>query len=130
MPRRRRRHAAKAWDFARIYKRFPVLKRSVVDGEQTPLRIRVLYLEPAWNLDDPLFGEFEAGLLTEWHGKFDALSYTWQPPFDDQDLEDDFIAVQNGVKVSITGNLSRALRRLRFQYKWCYIVWVDAICIN
>ncbi|PPJ56437.1 hypothetical protein CBER1_05454 [Cercospora berteroae] len=130
MPRRRRRHAAKAWDSARIYKRFPVLKRSVVDGDQTPLRIRVLYLDPAWNLDDPLSGEFEAGRLTEWHGKFDALSYTWQPPFDDQVLEDDSIEVQNGVKIPITGNLGRALRRLRFQNEWCHVLWVDAICIN
>lgn len=59
--------------------------------------------------------------------EFDALSYTWDPPFPDQHMPDGSIRIRDQL-FSITGNVDRALRRL--QARSIHPVWIDMICIN
>lgn len=89
--------------------------------------IRILSLYPAENLSDALRGELKVVNLPN-SGDFEALSYTWGPPFEDQALENDTIEI-SGEELSITGNLGHALRRLRLATDRSTL-WVDAICIN
>lgn len=89
--------------------------------------IRLLSLWPAENHDDLLIGELSVVDVTN-SDAFEALSYTWDPPFDEQILEDDEIELP-GTRLRITGNLSHALRRLRSGTR-PRVLWIDAICIN
>lgn len=89
--------------------------------------IRVLSLYPANNHGDALRGELEVGNL-EGPLNFEALSYTWAPPFEDLVLDDDTIEIFGSV-CEITGNLGHALRRLRLTTGLLRL-WVDAICID
>jgi hypothetical protein len=72
--------------------------------------IRVLLLQPASSLEDPLRGRFEVGPISEWKDRYDALPYTWQPPFEDQVIVDDALRLDDKARLSVTGNLGRALR--------------------
>lgn len=56
--------------------------------------------------------------------QFEALSYTWG-----ESLYDKYIEVQDHVRIPITDNLARALRRLRHRAE-PKDLWIDAICIN
>lgn len=89
--------------------------------------IRILSLLPAESLSDALRGELKVVDLAS-SGDFEALSYTWGPPFERQVLENDVIEI-SGQTLSITGNLSHALRRLRLATA-PLTLWVDAICID
>lgn len=89
--------------------------------------IRLLSLHPAANLSDALQGELNVVDLAS-SGDFEALSYTWGPPFEGQKLANDMIEI-SGSLLETTGNLGHALRRLRLTTQ-SLILWVDAICID
>ncbi|EME82456.1 uncharacterized protein MYCFIDRAFT_124702, partial [Pseudocercospora fijiensis CIRAD86] len=90
-------------------------------------QIRILRLAPAAELDDDLRGELEVRSFKRLP-PYEALSYTWQPPFEGQTLPDDVIWFF-GYPLPITGNLSNGLRRVRREDKE-RVLWVDAICID
>ncbi|KAK5720442.1 hypothetical protein LTR17_014999 [Elasticomyces elasticus] len=124
--------------------------------DHAPLRndeIRVLYLEPAANLADPLFCRIDIISLSQCQERdqYRALSYAWGPVHNDGTHLTDTIACDDR-QIPITTNLAQALRRLRNSMhsnepepidtsyfnstivpapkppsKW---LWVDAICIN
>jgi hypothetical protein len=70
---------------------------------------------------------------------YEALSYTWGNPFDDdyaaeswkayQDLSDTCAIELDGVPFEVTISLSHALEKLR-KHDQDVLVWVDAICID
>lgn len=95
-----------------------------IDGRK---QIRVLVLEPAEHLDDPLVASFKVESLDS-KPTYKALSYTWGPPFDGLTLEDQQVTVSGRV-ISIKGNLGHALRRLRMP-DTIEPLWIDALCIN
>ena len=55
--------------------------------------------------------------------EYEALSYTWGG------IKKPYEVEVNGRRMSVTENLSLALRHLRYQYQ-DRILWIDAICIN
>ena len=55
---------------------------------------------------------------------YEALSYTWG-----ESTQDHTILLNGGVRISITDNLHRALRRVRYVTK-IRTLWIDALCIN
>jgi hypothetical protein len=59
---------------------------------------------------------------------YEALSYTWGPPFDGFDFPDEEISLC-GTPVTIKANLADALRNFRQSFR-SYRIWVDALCIN
>ncbi|KAI9699232.1 MAG: hypothetical protein M1820_007204 [Bogoriella megaspora] len=89
--------------------------------------IRLLTLSPSLTLDFPLSGTLSSARLTV-RTRYEALSYCWGPPFEEQVLEDGEITI-NGYPFLITGNLDRALRRVRLN-STPRTLWVDAICID
>ncbi|CAK4031728.1 Hypothetical predicted protein [Lecanosticta acicola] len=89
--------------------------------------IRILHLDPSLGPDDPLVGHYELCAL-ESRPVYEALSYTWDPPFKGQILPDDFVEI-SGLLFRVNGNLGQALRRLRHTDQ-DRALWIDAICIN
>jgi hypothetical protein len=96
---------------------------------------RILLLRPAHSMDEDIEGELESISLDqfkEFHtyhtAHYEALSYTWGPPFENQQLRDQLIKLC-GAPFQVTGNLYDALKRLRLRHETRYL-WVDAICIN
>ena len=89
--------------------------------------IRILRLAPAPTLEAQLHGELEVRSFSRLPA-YEALSYTWQPPFEGQTLPDSVIWFF-GYPLPITGNLSNGLRRLRRKDKE-RVLWVDAVCID
>ena len=59
-----------------------------------------------------------------WQSDFEALSYTWG-----ESLHDEYVEVQDSIRIPITDNLARALRRLRHRTQ-PRDLWIDAICID
>ncbi|GAB7330308.1 hypothetical protein MBLNU13_g01949t1 [Cladosporium sp. NU13] len=55
---------------------------------------------------------------------FEALSYTWG-----ESLHNEYVEVQDQIRIAITDNLARALRRLRHRTQPRNL-WIDAICID
>ena len=89
--------------------------------------IRVLRLNDAFRTQSPLHGKLRVVNLDS-NPKFEALSYTWGPPYKDQVLTNGCIHI-NGQPKAIKGNLNHALRRLRFRPRPLDF-WIDALCIN
>jgi len=118
-----------------------------MDIEYRPLKskweeIRLLELEPASRLHDPLRGILRHAKLHEAY--FSALSYVWGQS--DKDRSDITIRYERTARQyltsklsgssgsptythSIGSSLSRALRHLRQKYGRI-IIWTDALCIN
>ncbi|KAF7186225.1 hypothetical protein HII31_12467, partial [Pseudocercospora fuligena] len=88
-------------------------------------QIRILRLAPAADLNEDLRGVLEVRSIRRL-GLYDALSYTWQPPFEGQTLPDSVLSII-GFRLPITGNLSNALRRIRRQHRE-RTLWVDSVC--
>lgn len=98
-----------------------------------PWQIRILCIEPAERLTDPLICQLETADIIYFEGvalrdsqiniTYDALSYAWGSP----NLTDPLLV--NGIIYPITTNLSNALRALRYPQQRHYL-WADAICIN
>ena len=55
---------------------------------------------------------------------FEALSYTWG-----ESLHDEYVEVQDLIRIPITDNLARALRRLRHRTR-PRDLWIDAVCVD
>lgn len=103
-------------------------------------KIRVLYVQPASNLDDPIRCILRLVNLDSIESKFDALSYVWGDP---QVTRTIWV---NQQPCEVTSNLFKALkylRRKRYHAKWPaelksqpssavlgQWIWIDAICIN
>lgn len=89
--------------------------------------IRILSIASANSLQDAIVGTLSAVSLSE-KPEYQALSYTWGPPFEGQTLEDEKITINDQVLL-VTGNLSNALKRLR-EAGMANRLWIDAICID
>lgn len=99
------------------------------NGLPNPQDIRVLCLFPASNPSEPLIGELSVVNLTECPD-YDALSYTWEPSFEDEKIADGLLEIPSHQEsIRIKGNLIQALRRLRLP-DMPRILWVDAIRID
>lgn len=92
-----------------------------------PRHIRILVLEPARRIDDPIHCSFnevsldnEVGVATI---PYEALSYTWGAP---QGTRPIFC---HGSTILVTPNCEQALLHLRNRSK-PRNMWIDAICIN
>ncbi|KAI4185415.1 MAG: hypothetical protein LQ346_005895 [Caloplaca aetnensis] len=87
-----------------------------------PRNIRLLKLLPASTRSDELDCTLDEACLDD-HVSYEALSYTWG------DATQRFGIRCNGQGLSITSNLSTALRYLR-PSSTPRTLWVDAVCIN
>ncbi|KAL8830970.1 MAG: hypothetical protein Q9170_005494 [Blastenia crenularia] len=92
-----------------------------LDEEQQ--EIRLLFLEPAPNLHDPLIANLKIVSLRE-APFYEAISYCWGDPTGTQDIE------INGCTTTIAASLLGALRRFRFEAEYSRGLWADALCIN
>lgn len=95
--------------------------------------MRILELQPAKDLDWPLQARLAVKCLT-YVPDYDALSYTWEPTFEDETLPEQTLHILDPdgkaeYRLEITGNLACALRRLRYQ-KAVRLIWADAVCID
>lgn len=90
--------------------------------DNTKQEIRLLFLQPASRLDDPIIADLKVVSLHE-QPKYEAISYCWGDASETRDIQ-----IQ-GCKATVTASLFGALRRLRFPEK-PRILWADAICIN
>lgn len=94
--------------------------------EYDPLRdeysARYILLQPATSTIDPLVCTLHSTHLNEFP-TFEAISYVWGIPVKDQPM------TCNGKEISITANLSAALRQVRLTNK-SRTLWADSICIN
>jgi hypothetical protein len=92
---------------------------------QGPSDIRILYIDPATEYFDPLFGKLVHVSLDDI--TYDALSYTWDSP----ELSSK-ITLDDGADLAITSNLAQALRRIRARLPpgEPTRIWADGICIN
>lgn len=88
-----------------------------VNGE-----IRLLTLEPAANVDDPIVCSLEHVFLSE-NPVYEALSYTWGSPTPTCPVQLD------GKTVDVQENAAAAMRRLRHKTEPRKL-WIDAICTN
>lgn len=97
---------------------------------EDPGNIRIVNLQPADSLTDPLVAGLEEVRLED--ASYTALSYSWAME-DDKDTPGDSSPTKplclNVVEVLIGENLRDALRRLRDSSQMCQL-WVDAVCIN
>lgn len=86
--------------------------------------IRILVLQPALERDAPLQFAFHNGRISDFVGRFEAVSYCWGEQQPDSPLH-----CEDGSSIHITKNLDLALRRLRHKLdaRW---LWADAACIN
>ncbi|KAK0752885.1 heterokaryon incompatibility protein-domain-containing protein [Schizothecium vesticola] len=84
--------------------------------------IRLLTLEPANNVDDPIVCSLEQVFLSE-NPVYEALSYTWGSPTPTCQLQ------LNGRTVDVQENAAAAMRRLRSTTAPRKL-WIDAICTN
>lgn len=92
--------------------------------ENPGAQIRLLILEPAKNINDPVRCVLQVVTLEEAETlNFDALSYTWG------DENQRKLIQISGVEVSVTLNLQEALVHLRDEQKYQRL-WVDAVCID
>lgn len=103
--------------------------------------IRLLELEPADKLDDPLFATLRHAELKD--ACFSALSYVWGDPVNDrtnivikyerrarEKLASKLSGKSRPTYIhSVGSNLARALRQLRQKYGRITI-WTDALCVN
>jgi hypothetical protein len=85
------------------------------------LSIRLLRLKPGKPGSPIECGLFPTTLFSS--PPFEALSYTWGDP------SSRYPVYVNGIEVSITGNLEKALRTLRREDR-VRVLWIDALCIN
>ncbi|KAK8000503.1 hypothetical protein PG990_013103 [Apiospora arundinis] len=83
---------------------------------------RYLLLQPANITIEPLVCTLHSTHLNEFP-TFEAISYVWGTPFKNQPM------TCNGKDISITANLSAALRQIRPANE-PRTLWVDSICIN
>ncbi|KAH4195711.1 hypothetical protein HBI80_123130 [Parastagonospora nodorum] len=89
-----------------------------------PQEIRLLEIYPSTIAHDDLECRLFRITLDSTHAHpYEALSYTWG----DQVMRTDIVC--NDQRVSITSNLSVALKKIRLQHKSRFI-WADGICIN
>ncbi|KAK4959854.1 hypothetical protein LTR10_002742 [Elasticomyces elasticus] len=108
--------------------------------------IRVLYLEPARNLEAPIHCRMKTIDLARRKGgeQYRTLSYAWGPTYPDGSHLSDVIYCDD-CRIPVTANLLQALRRFRAEFsapeqdfenssiliqpltKW---LWIDAISIN
>lgn len=93
----------------------------------TANQIRLLHLQPANSLHDPLVAQLAVAPLHD-ELQFDAVSYAWDGAFNDQEIPFGEVAL-DGISTRITGNLQDALRRLR-RSSDTRLLWADAVCIN
>ena len=77
--------------------------------------IRIVILRPASQDYHDIVCDLQVVSLDN-EPDYEALSYTWGPPFEDQSLQDELITL-SGMQTRITGNLFHALQRLRFPDK-------------
>lgn len=89
--------------------------------------IRTLTLQPSERHDDPLVCLLDVTHLDH-PSPYEALSYTWGPPFEGQTLATHTIQLC-GHEFEVTGNLHAALKRFRLRDA-PRTLWVDAICID
>lgn len=117
--------------------------RNLVSGSE----IRVLRIKPAERFRDHLDSTIEY-LCLDYNPEFEALSYTWGSPFDDEaphrkkhDLLRDFEHLGprsyplyiNGDLFWIGESLDSALRDIRGHVQYeanDLLIWVDAVCIH
>lgn len=89
--------------------------------------IRLIVLEPATSLDDPLHCDLRTTSLSQCRNdlieKYTALSYVWEAP------NCTSLVTIDGKAFYITASLDSALRHLRDTTRKRQI-WADAICIN
>lgn len=109
---------------SKVYRNVPLV------GETS---IRLLSLHPAKHITAPLEATLRMVLLSD-EPDYQALSYTWGPPFEEQTLKDQQISI-DGKPLTVTGNLFRALQRIRQhdekrKHGEKQPLWVDAICID
>ena len=104
-------------------RRFPYSYYPLSDSE-----IRILVLLPATDAETPVTCDLEVVSLQHNDLPYEALSYTWGPPFEGQCLPDQSIQLC-GQPTAVTGNLFAALKRLRYSDK-PRTLWVDALCVN
>lgn len=94
--------------------------------ESTNQEIRVIFLRPAANLDDPIhIGVKIVSLTDKRRPAYEAISYCWGDPADTAEVWAD----NAKTVISVTTNLHDALRRFRLATK-LRILWADSICIN
>lgn len=96
---------------------------SLLEGE-----VRLVVLKQQSDIDAPVECGLEVVRLEDGEVRFEALSYTWGPPFEDQVLPDQAILL-NGIEMKVRGNLFDALRQFRLMDRPRYI-WIDALSIN
>ena len=89
--------------------------------------IRTAVLQPASEEYHDVVCDLRVKSLDD-ESDYEALSYTWGPPFEDQSLQSEQILL-SGSEMQITGNLFHVLKRLRLSDR-PRVLWVDAICIN
>lgn len=89
--------------------------------------IRLALLHPATSEHQDIACDLQVASLKN-EPNYEALSYTWGPPFNGQSLEYGTILL-SGAVTRATGNLFHALRRLRLP-NTIRTLWIDAICIN
>ena len=88
--------------------------------------IRVLVLEPAWNLNAPVncrLQELCIEGLESGEGQYEALSYCWGSIIRTEPI------TCEGKTLFVTRNCQDALRHLRFRWRQ-RILFVDVICID
>jgi len=86
--------------------------------------IRVLHLHPG-AVEDDIRAELQASSIDDVRGRYIAISYTWGS----EGVARQVLITCNGKLVSVSENLSTALRKLR-QPDHEVLLWADALCIN
>ncbi|KAK1831539.1 heterokaryon incompatibility protein-domain-containing protein [Podospora conica] len=90
--------------------------------DSTNGEIRLLSLEPAENIDDPIVCSLEHVFLSD-NPVYEALSYTWGSPTPTCQVQID------GQTVDVQENAAAAMRRLRYKTE-SRKLWIDAVCTN
>jgi hypothetical protein len=88
---------------------------------KSQLSIRLLRLKPGKPGDPIKCKLFRTTVISS--PPYEALSYTWGDPASRSTV------CVNGIEVSVTRNLCKALRTLRYENR-ARVLWVDALCIN
>lgn len=125
-----------------------ILQQSIIYRPLLPGHIRLLHLQPANDLEEPLSGILEHVSIDD-HPAYEALSYAWsgvhinkqeddnelleliyddEHHFGTEHMQPGQISI-DGVPLSTTWNLRDALRRLRGDSQ-PRALWIDAVCIN
>ena len=105
----------------RIYERRPLVRQD---------DIRVLQIEPATDIDEPIRCTLAVISLEHKELKYQALSYAWGS------TDKDCNVMCDGEVLPVTVNLYQALRRIRQNMnaekgvRFSCVVWADAVCID